>query len=66
MKFTTRKYDGDDQYSWAVFRKNDLPKGHRGIVFYGEARPVVCGLSRHMATYHRKNLETKDFKSRAR
>ena len=36
-QFTTRKFDGDDSYSWAVFRKEDLPSGHRGIVFYGQA-----------------------------
>jgi len=56
-KFTTRKFNGDDRYSWAVFRKEDLPKGHRGIVFYGEARPVVSGLSRSSASYYAKTLE---------
>ena len=55
-QFTTRKFDGDDSYSWAVFRKEDLPSGHRGIVFYGQARPVVSGLSRQGARYHRDNL----------
>ena len=55
-KFATRKYNGDDRYSWAVFRKEDLPKGHRGIVFYGEARPVASGLTRSDASYHVKKL----------
>jgi hypothetical protein len=28
MNFIIRKYDGDDAYSWAVFSKESLPKGH--------------------------------------
>jgi hypothetical protein len=56
-QYTTRKFNGDDSYSWAVFRKSDLPKGQRGIVFLGEARPVVSGCSRSEAQYHAKNLE---------
>jgi len=55
-QFTIRKYNGDDVYSWAVFKKTDLPKGQRGIVFYGEATPVVCGCSRSEARYHSENL----------
>ena len=57
-KFTTRKFDGDDAYSWAVFYAADI-RGTRGIVFYGDARPVVCGLSRSsaQAIAKRKNSE---------
>jgi hypothetical protein len=54
--YTTRKYNGDDSYSWAVFHKKDLPKGHRGIVFHGEARPVVSGCTRENARYHAQQL----------
>ena len=57
VKFTVRKFNGDDYYSWAVFRKDDLPKGHRGIVFWGQARPVVSGCSRSEANYHKRSLE---------
>jgi hypothetical protein len=57
MKLTIRKFNGDDSYSWAVFRKDDLPKGHRGPVFYGQARPMVCGCSRSEANYHKGILE---------
>lgn len=57
VKFTVRKFNGDDCYSWAVFRKDDLPKGHRGIVFWGEARPAVSGCSRSEANYHKRSLE---------
>ena len=61
MKLVLRKFNGDDSYSWAVFRKADLPKGHRGIVFLGEARPIVSGLDRVQATGYRRRLE-EDFK----
>ncbi len=52
----TRKFDGDCPNSWAVFRKADLPKGHRGIVFWGQARPIVNGLSKREADYYKKRL----------
>jgi len=57
MKYTIRKFDGDDCYSWAVFRKDDIPKGHRGPVFYGEAKPVVCGCARSEAQHYKKQFE---------
>lgn len=60
MKYTIRKFDGDDSYSWAVFKKSDLPKGHRGIVFWGEARPIVSGCSRCQANSYKKSLENKE------
>lgn len=55
-KFTIRKFDGDDSYSWAVFRTQDV-KGMRGIIFYGQARPVMNGMSRQEAGYQRDSLE---------
>jgi hypothetical protein len=57
--YSIRKYDGDDCYSWAVFRKDDLGKGHRGIVFYGDARPIYSGCSRNQANYYKKLLQSK-------
>lgn len=57
-KLTIRKYDGDDIYSWAVFKIEDV-KGTRGVVFYGQAKPLVCGCSRSEASYHKKELEKK-------
>jgi hypothetical protein len=57
--FTARKFNGDDQYSWAVFRKGDLPRGHRGIVFFGQAKPVVSGMSRNEARFTVRDLESK-------
>jgi len=55
-KYTTRKYDGDDQFSWAVFKSKDV-KGMRGVVFYGQATPIVSGCSRREANYHKRVLE---------
>ena len=56
-KYTVRKYDGDDSYSWAVFRKSDIPNGRRGTIFYGEARPVYSGLSRSQAKHYKDICE---------
>ena len=58
MKFTNKKFKGDDTYSWAVFRAQDV-KGMRSPIFWGQARPVVSGLSRSDAQYHTRQLEAK-------
>jgi len=58
-KYTTRKYNGDDLYSWAVFRQSDLPKSHRGVVFFGEATPIVSGLNRSQAQSYKRGFEVK-------
>ena len=42
--FTTRKYEGDDAYSWAVFRK-------------GVSTPICSGCSRNEARYHAEQIE---------
>jgi hypothetical protein len=57
--FTIRRYDGDSIYSWAVFRVKDVEniKQQGNMVFYGQARPVVCGVSRHLAIYYRDKFE---------
>jgi hypothetical protein len=58
-KLTLRKYDGDDRYSWAVFYADELPIGHRGIVFWGEAKPIVSGCSRPQAADIKRSIEAK-------
>tara|TARA_Y100001958_G_C21058898_1_gene422426 strand:+ start:669 stop:845 length:177 start_codon:yes stop_codon:yes gene_type:complete len=58
MKFSIKKYNGDDAYSWAVFRAQDV-KGMRSPIFLGDARPVVSGLTRSDAQYHKRQLEAK-------
>jgi hypothetical protein len=55
-KYTIKKFNGDDQYSWAVFRAADV-KGMRSPIFYGDAEPVINGLGRDEARYHRDSLE---------
>ena len=57
-KYSIKKFNGDDQYSWAVFRAQDV-KGMRSPIFYGQARPVVSGLDRSEAQYHKRQLEAK-------
>ena len=57
-KFTIKKFNGDDSYSWAVFYAADV-KGMRSPIFYGDARPVMNGLTRSDAQYHKKCLEAK-------
>ncbi len=56
IKYTARKYEGDDAYSWAVFRALDIPKGRRGILFSEDARPVMNGLSMSEARSRAKSL----------
>lgn len=41
-RITMRKYMGDDQYSWAVFR---------------DGKVVVAGLSRKEAAYHLRRVK---------
>lgn len=40
-KITTRKYMGNDAYSWAVF---------------ADGRPIITGLSKTEAAYHKQQL----------
>ena len=57
-KYTIKKFNGDDAYSWAVFRAQDV-KGMRSPIFFGDARPLVSGLTRSDAQYHKRQLEAK-------
>lgn len=54
-KYTIKKFDGDDVYSWAVFKADDV-KGMGNQIFYGQARPVVSGESRGCAAAIRDRL----------
>ena len=55
-KYSIKKFNGDDQYSWAVFRAQDV-KGMRSPIFYGDARPVMSGMDRNEARYQKEYLE---------
>lgn len=52
-KYSIKKFNGDSSYDWAVFRAEDV-KGLRSPIFMGEARPLICGLSRMDANYYKK------------
>ena len=52
-KFVARRYDGDDQYSWGVFRAEDV-KGKGNQLFFGDAQPLASGLSRAQALHNIK------------
>jgi hypothetical protein len=58
-KFTIRKFDGDSAGSYAVFRKADV-KGKGSIIFWGEAQPIVCGLTKREADYYRSKVEAQN------
>ena len=55
-KYRVMKFDGDDIYSYAIFRAEDV-KGLRSPVFYGQAKPIVAGLSRGEANAQRTRME---------
>ena len=55
-KYAIKKFDGDSSYDWAVFRAQDV-RGMRSPIFWGQARPVMSGLTRADAQYHKKCLE---------
>ena len=57
QKYSIKKYNGDDIYSWAVFRAQDV-KGLRSPIFYGDAYPV-SGMNRSEAKYQKTRLEAK-------
>lgn len=63
MKCTVRKFNGDDDYSWAVFRSKDVKGLGRGVVFYGQATPIVSGCSRREALSYKKDIENAGSKS---
>jgi hypothetical protein len=44
VKVSIRKYEGDDEYSWAVFKSD-------------QSRPVVAGLGKREAQYHKQKIE---------
>lgn len=54
-KVTVRKFNGDDEYSWAVFRAKDV-KGIKGVVMYGDATPIVSGCSKQEAQSYKRNF----------
>jgi hypothetical protein len=58
QKYSIKKFNGDDIYSWAVFRAQDV-KGMRSPIFFGDAQPVMSGMDRNEARYQKTRLEKK-------
>ena len=56
--FTIKKFMGDDQYSWAVFRSKDV-KGMRSPICDPYIRPVMSGMDRREAAYQRDVLKSR-------
>jgi hypothetical protein len=54
--FTIKKFDGDSAGSYAVFRKEAV-KGKGNIICWGEAQPIVCGLTKREADYYRSRCD---------
>lgn len=58
-KYRAKKYMGDDQYSWAVFRAEDV-RGVVGVIFDSHITPIVSGCSRTEASYYIDKFEKED------
>lgn len=56
QKFSIKKFMGDDSYCWAVFKSQDV-RGMRSPICDPFIQPVMSGLSRPDAQYHKKRLE---------
>jgi hypothetical protein len=56
--YTIKKFMGDDQYSWAVFRSKDV-KGMRSPICDPYIQPVMSGMDRNEARYQKTRLEKK-------
>ena len=57
-KYRVMKFNGDDSYSYAVFKAQDV-KGLRSPVFYGQAKPIVSGCSKAEADSYKRQYEQK-------
>ena len=55
VKLRVMKFDGDDMYSYAVFRAADV-KGMRSPIFHGQARPVRCGMGKQQANAYKARM----------
>jgi hypothetical protein len=55
VKLRVMKFDGDDMYSYAVFRAADV-KGMRSPIFAGQARPVRCGMGKQQADAYKARM----------
>lgn len=56
--YVIRKFNGDDAFSWAVFRREAV-NTIKGIVELGQARPIISGLNREMAEFYKRKYNGK-------
>ncbi len=56
MEYVIKKFEGDDDYSYAVFEKKEIRHIKSRVVLYGEAHPIAMGLSRAEAKSHVRSL----------
>ena len=56
--YVKKKYNGDDSYSWAIFKREDV-KGMGSYIAYGDARPLRSGMESKEATWEMGRLEKK-------
>ena len=59
-KFTIKKFDGDTSECYAVFLSAAV-KGKGNIIFWGDAKPLVTGLTRRTAVYYRDRYERGEY-----
>jgi len=55
-KVVVKKYNGDDDHSWAVFRA-DRVKDLGKIVFCEDAPPIFAGCTKKEALYYKKCID---------
>ena len=51
-----KKYNGDDQYSYAIFRKKDVT-GLGNVIVEGQATPLITGCTIREAKEHKEMIE---------
>ena len=64
-KYAIRKFDGDDDYSWAVFFYKHI-KGLGKQIFYEDAQPILSGCSREEAKHFKRGLELREKRNGSR
>jgi len=60
IKCSIKKFDGDSSGSYAVFYK-DAVKGKGSVICWGEAKPIVCGLTKREADYYKARIEAGNY-----
>lgn len=68
LRLVCKKFEGDDIYSWAVFNREDIRKESKKFPILTcsdllpDRSPIVDGLSKQDALYHKRQLEGRKVK----